>query len=237
MRAPRHLVIPHGVERAGRAREQRALDDAVGSSQKSSTRTVVVPAFEGLAQSSRSGCAKKNRAPPTSIPTTDPRFHSSRAPSARRYQLTAAAVSCTPSITEITGSACRVVTVPPLEEARGRSLVPSPRPPPESTVCVRPGPGATAQVGRPRRARLRIGARVTTSVRCVVLRLDGAHPWASKAVRRRPDPRAEGPRTASEERPGRRPAPVEVPRCPSRPPQGRSPRGEPDVRPRTRARR
>lgn len=39
---------------------------------------------------------------------------------------------------------------------------------------------ATAQVGRLRMALLRIGARVTTSVRRVVLRLAAAHPWASQ---------------------------------------------------------
>jgi hypothetical protein len=39
---------------------------------------------------------------------------------------------------------------------------------------------ATAQVGRLRMALLRIGARVTTSVRRVVLHLAAAHPWATQ---------------------------------------------------------
>jgi hypothetical protein len=74
-----------------------------GSSTKTSTRTVLVPADVGVSQPLFSGSPRKNGAPSTVSPTTPPRFHNSVAPTARAYHRAAAAASGTASITEITG--------------------------------------------------------------------------------------------------------------------------------------
>src|SRR4051812_2222543 len=64
-------------------------------------RVVVVPSTAGLSHPFFSGCPTKNGAPAISRPTTEPRFHSSTAPSARLYQSTALGASGTASMTEI----------------------------------------------------------------------------------------------------------------------------------------
>jgi hypothetical protein len=77
--------------------------NASGSSANTSTRTVRVPAVAGVSQPFPSGSPRKNGAPPTSRPTTEPRSHVTVAPSAARYHSFAAGASGTASITEITG--------------------------------------------------------------------------------------------------------------------------------------
>src|SRR5215467_13554651 len=75
--------------------------NASGSSENTSTRTVVAPSVAGLSNPGPVGSCRKNDAPSISRPTTPPRFHNSVAPSARSYQPAAAAADGTASIREI----------------------------------------------------------------------------------------------------------------------------------------
>ena len=72
-----------------------------GSSTKSSTRAVRVPASAGVFQPLFAGSPRKNGAPSTVSPTTPPKFHSSSAPSARLYHSAAAPALWTASMSEI----------------------------------------------------------------------------------------------------------------------------------------
>src|SRR5256885_203321 len=88
-----------------------------GSSQKTSTRAEGIPSLVGVSQPLFSGSPTKNGAPAISRPTTEPRFHSSTAPSARLYQATASGALGTATITEITGGrlatlSCRLMGGP-----------------------------------------------------------------------------------------------------------------------------
>src|SRR5262245_39409134 len=76
---------------------------ASGSSQNTSTRADVMPSLAGLSQPLFAGSPTKNGAPAISRPATDPRLHSSTAPSASLYQATARGASVTATITEMTG--------------------------------------------------------------------------------------------------------------------------------------
>lgn len=79
MHAPRGL---DGFDVAGQsagARCDRPRDERVGSSAKTSTRTVVRPSSARLPNPALAGRGRKNGAPPISSPTTLPRFQSSAA--------------------------------------------------------------------------------------------------------------------------------------------------------------
>src|SRR2546429_1807515 len=76
---------------------------ASGSSQNTSIRAEVIPSFVGLSQPLFAGSPTKKGAPAISSPATDPRFHSSTAPSARMYHATASGALGTATITEIRG--------------------------------------------------------------------------------------------------------------------------------------
>src|SRR5947209_18703233 len=76
---------------------------ASGSSQNTSIRAEGIPRFVGLSQPLFAGSPTKKGAPAISSPATDPRFHSSTAPSARMYHATASGALGTATITEIRG--------------------------------------------------------------------------------------------------------------------------------------
>src|SRR5438876_9115838 len=88
----------------------RAMN-ASGSSQNTSTLADGAPSFAGVSQPFFSGSPRNIGAPSISIPTTDPRFQSSVAPSARVYHASAAGASATASITDITGRLLDVTTL------------------------------------------------------------------------------------------------------------------------------
>src|SRR5205809_3009744 len=76
---------------------------ASGSSQNTSIRAEGIPSFVGLSQPLFAGSPTKKGASAISSPATDPRFHSSTAPSARMYDATASRALGTATITEIRG--------------------------------------------------------------------------------------------------------------------------------------
>jgi len=100
--SPGRLVIVEVVQATLRPRRQGAMR-ASGSSQKTSMRAEVIPSRAGLSQPLLAPSPRKNGAPTNSKPATDPRLHRTVAPSARVYYATAAGVSATASITEMTG--------------------------------------------------------------------------------------------------------------------------------------
>src|SRR5262249_28650160 len=74
---------------------------ASGSSTNTSTLTVVVPSSFGLSKRFVTGSCRKNGALSISKPSTDPKLHNKRAPSAFWYQATACGASGTASMSEI----------------------------------------------------------------------------------------------------------------------------------------
>src|SRR5262245_17572956 len=93
-----------------------------GSSQNTSIRADVMPSFAGLSQPLLAGSPTKNGAPAISRPATEPRFHSSTAPSACLYQATASGALVTATITDMTDECLSIV---------GRRLAPKLSCPPE----------------------------------------------------------------------------------------------------------
>src|SRR5437660_9508131 len=89
---------------------------ASGSSQNTSMRVDVIPSLLGVSHRLFAGSPTKKGAPAISRPTTEPRFQSSTAPSARLYQATASGALGTATITEITGGrfvkvSCRLMSL------------------------------------------------------------------------------------------------------------------------------
>src|SRR4030095_3504268 len=72
-----------------------------GSSTNTSTRAVIAPRVFGSSKRPFTGSCRKNGAPSSSSPATEPRLHSTCAPSALLYHSTAADVSGTASMSEI----------------------------------------------------------------------------------------------------------------------------------------
>src|SRR5215471_20910036 len=82
-----------------------------------------MPSFSGLSHPFLSGWPRKKGAPRISMPSTEPRLHNCFAPRARLYHSTAAGVSLTASITDITDfCVCVVIVVSLLLTERSRHL-------------------------------------------------------------------------------------------------------------------
>jgi hypothetical protein len=103
MDPPWHMVILEVFETPVAPASNARATIASGSSQNSSTLTVVVAISFGLFQAFLAGWAKKKGALAISKPATGPRLHSSIAPRARLYHSTAAGASGTASMREMTG--------------------------------------------------------------------------------------------------------------------------------------
>jgi hypothetical protein len=76
---------------------------ASGASQNTSILVEVMPNFKGVSQPLPAGSPNKNGVPAMCRAATDPRLHSSTAPSARLYHPTAIGTSEIASITDSTG--------------------------------------------------------------------------------------------------------------------------------------